>query len=160
MISKVLQLLFFWRRNHLPSIAFKCVVWGLFAWLAVGMFTNVRLALIAAAVIAGMSAVKYGLKNRKQTQKLMQMCGGDPAKLAVLQAKLNTPGMAGTLMREMLNAELDDDGEWEGDDESEPLSEEELQANIDASVHLIKSMSRLSREAELASAEHCSETES
>lgn len=160
MISKALQLVFFWRRNHLPSIAFKCAFWGLIAWLAVGMFTNVRLALIAAAVIAGMCAIKYGLKNRKQHQKLLQMCDGDPVKLAALKTKLNTPGMAGTLMREMLNAEIDDDDDEWDDEDAEPLSEQELQANIKASEMLIKKMSVLVTENALATPEHCKEAES
>ncbi len=156
MVAKALQLMFFWRRNNVPSIAFKSAFWGLVAWFAVGMFTNVRLALIAAAVIAGMSAIKYALHARKQTRKLMQMCDGDLEKLAALQAKLNTPGMAGNLMREMLNAEMDDDDEHEDD---APLSEEQRKVNIDTSTLLIQKMITLTRQAELSTDAECQEIE-
>ena len=157
MISKALQLMFFWRRNNVPSIAFKSALWGLIAWFAVGMFTNVRLALIAAAVIAGMSAIKYGLQSRKQTRKLMQMCGGDPQKLAALQEKLNTPGMAGNLMREMLNAEMDDDEEY---DDEEPIDDEQRQTNININTQLIQKMATLTRQAALSTEDDTVEAES
>ena len=152
MISKALQLMFFWRRNHWPSIAFKSAFWGVVTWFAVGMFTNVRLALIAAAVIAGMSAVKYSLQMRKQALKIMAMCEGDPQKYAALQARLNAPGMAGTLMREMLNAEMDDD-----DGYTEPLDEEQRAVNITANTKLIHKMATLTRQAGLATDIECSE---
>lgn len=161
MISKALHLVFFWRRNHLPSITFKSAFWGFVTWLAVGMFTNVRLALIAAAVIAIMSAVKYGLRKRQQTQKLMAMCEGDPQKFAALQEKLNTPGMGGALIREMLNAEISDDDEddLEHEDEVDTLSDEERQSNINANAHLVRKMATLTREASLISDVHCDEVE-
>ena len=128
MIGKALQLFFFWRRNNLPSILFKSFVWSVIAWLAVGMFTNVRLALVAGAAIALMSAIKYALQRRQETQRLLAMVDGDKQKYKALRAKLDAPGMGGTLMRELLNAEMHDCDEC--DDDEQDISDEQRQINI------------------------------
>ncbi|MFK7855279.1 MAG: hypothetical protein AB8B79_14245 [Granulosicoccus sp.] len=159
MIAKALQVFFFWRRNNLPSIVFKSAVWSLIAWLAVGMFTNLKLALIAGACIGVMSAIKYGLQKRKETAKLLAMVGGDPEKYRALRAKLDMPGMGGTLMREMLNAELSDDEDDYDDEELEELSDEQRQQNIENTKLQISRLKSICLDEKLASLDHCDEAE-
>lgn len=141
----------------MPSIFFKSAVWGGIAWLAVGMFTNVKLALIAGGVIALMSATKYGLQSRKQTAKLLAMVDGDQEKYKALKAKLDVPGMGGTLMREMLSAELDDNDF--DDEEVHEISDQERQQNIDDTQQKIATFRSICLNENLASETHCEEAQ-
>lgn len=159
MIARAIQVVFFWRRNNLPSIVFKSVVWGSIAWLAVGMFTNLRLALIAGAVISLMCAIKYGMQKRKEAAKLLAMVDGDQEKYKALRAKLDMPGMGGALMREMLNAELSDDDDDYEEQEHEALSDELRQQNIENTKLQISRLKTLCLDEKLASIDQCDEAE-
>jgi len=157
MMSIAIQLILFWRQNHFPSIACKCVFWATLAWTSISVMTNTQFALAGAVIIAAMSAVKYALSRQAQTRKLKELCNGDVDKLSRLQKKLSSSGMAGTFMREMLVKDMDSK-ENDCMDLAEP-SKDELQANINASNKLIEKMARLTRAAGLGSYQHCIEIE-
>ncbi|NND92159.1 MAG: hypothetical protein HKN42_14965 [Granulosicoccus sp.] len=140
-ILKAINLFLFWRRNDAKSIIFKSLFWGAFAWLAVGIFTNVTSALIAGGIIAAMAAVKYALINRRENAKLLAKLGGDPEKLAAFKMQMKGKGMAGALMTEMLRAELDDD--FDDDDEVSEIDDETRAANQQALTEIIDQMTEL-----------------
>jgi len=156
-MSYAIQLILFWRQNHFPSIACKSVFWATLAWTAISLMTDNQLALVGSLIIGGMSAVKYGLSRHVQTEKLRELCNGDVEKLSWLQEKLNSSGLAGMFMREMLITDVDST-QNDTMDLAAPL-ENELQANINASNKLIEKMARLTRAAGLGSYEHCIEIE-
>ncbi len=81
MLSKLINLFFLWRRNNLPSIVFKSFFWGGIAWFGVGIFTDLKTALIGGGAAALLAAVRYTMQNRKEHALLLAKVGGDKEKL-------------------------------------------------------------------------------
>jgi len=129
MLLKALNIFLLWRRNDLKGIAFKCAVFGFLAWLLVGMFSDLRTALIGGAAAAIVASIRYGIKGQKQNRQLLKKVGGDKEKLKALKAKTKGKGIAGGLMNELIMSEaMDDDDE---DYEEIELTPEQIQSNLE-----------------------------
>lgn len=138
MLIKLLNIVLFWRRNHLPSIVFKTLTWAFLAWLAVGIFTSFRTALIAGCAAGIVAALRYTLRNRKEHARLLVAADGDPQKLAGIKKMMNEKGIAGSFMTELIRDGLHDD---DPEDEPVEIDEETRAANI---AQLKEKTSRLS----------------
>ena len=129
---------------------FKSLVFGGLGFLAAGIFTSPRNALIAGAVAAAMAMMKYVLRARREDAKLLEALGGDKQKLKALKQKFKQSGAAGGLIMEMLRGSMDAD---EADEDVDPLSAEELveiraesQANLERVLAAIDAHPEISLE--------------
>jgi len=91
-ILKAIHLYLFWRRNHLPSIVFKCLVWAALAWLVVSAFSTATNALICAAAAVIAATIHYTRQARNERKQLLAKLGDDPEKLAQMESMLNGKG--------------------------------------------------------------------
>ncbi|MCG8591730.1 MAG: hypothetical protein MJE66_20725 [Proteobacteria bacterium] len=124
MFKGLLKIFFLWRRNDAGSIVFKTLVFGVVAWFTVGMFTNIRTAVIAGAATAALALVKYTVQHRRERAALLEMLGGNEQALKAMMEKLGKDA-GGALLMEMVRAEMED-GDYE---DEEPVSEEQRGEN-------------------------------
>ena len=141
MILKLFNLFLFWRRNNLPSIIFKSLVWGGLAWLFVGIFTSFKTAVIGGLAASLLAGCKYSLKYFKRRKQLLAKVGGDKEKLKRLEKVTNKGGLGGALFSEMLNEELGMEDDDDDDSYDEEISEEQRAANIAATEKLCTELS-------------------